>query len=188
EVAMTKFEYPAPDYTPLDPLLARLAPYGGELSNGLTNHAPMVVEALCALGRGAAAGEWLDGYAPGLLPWPPPSKPIDASDGEQALGSLDRLGDWRAFLVAELERRGWRDVVRDWVPRLAPGLSGAATHGVIRAAHAVRTIAERDTAPRRAECAAGLAYWAATYRRLPDAGTDRRLDGAGALRAVPWLP
>src|SRR5215831_1766567 len=144
EVAMTKFDYPVADYTALDPLLARLAPYGGELSNGLTNHAPMVVEALCALGRGAAAGEWLDRYSPALLPWPRPVKPIEANDAGRAFGNLDRLGDWREFFAAELDRHDWRDVVRTWVPRLAPGLSGAATHGVIRAAHAVRAMAERD--------------------------------------------
>ena len=76
---------------------------------------------------------------------------------------------------AELARKPWREVVRAWVPRLAAGASGAATHGVIRAAHAVRAIAERDTAPRRQECSAGLAYWAATYRSLPLTGDARRL-------------
>jgi len=40
-----------PSYEPLDEALDRLSGYGPELANGNFNHAPMVAEALCALGR-----------------------------------------------------------------------------------------------------------------------------------------
>jgi hypothetical protein len=54
-----------------------------------------------------------------------------------------------------------------WVGRLAPGMSGAATHGVIRTAHATRALARRETPERRGELARGLAYWASSYEELP---------------------
>src|SRR5215471_15748968 len=151
-------DLPAPDYAPLDALLDRLSSSDSELKNGLTNHAPMVVEALCALGRGAAASAWLDRYARELLPRASARVPIDAAAHRGALGRLDRLADWHALFAAELAPGRWRDVLRDWIPRLAPGVSGAATHGVIRAAHAARAVAERETRARTAELAAGLAY------------------------------
>ena len=43
---------PAPAYAPLDDALEILAPFDTELTNGNFNHAPMVVEALCALDGG----------------------------------------------------------------------------------------------------------------------------------------
>ena len=50
---------PAPCYTSLDEALELLAPYGIELKNGNSNHAPMVAEALCALGRPDAVMPWV---------------------------------------------------------------------------------------------------------------------------------
>jgi hypothetical protein len=78
-----------------------------------------------------------------------------------------RWADWKEFFLAELAEAPWRDVLDVWVARLAPGMSGAATHGVIRTAHAVRALARRETALRRAELARGLAYWASSYEELP---------------------
>ena len=54
-----------------------------------------------------------------------------------------------------------------WVPRLAPGVVAAAMHGVLRAGHAARALAEAETAERRRELADGLAYWAGEYQALP---------------------
>ena len=51
--------------------------------------------------------------------------------------------------------------------RLAPGLSAAATHGILRTAHAARALSRRDTPERRGELARGLAYWAVAYEELP---------------------
>ncbi len=42
---------PQPSYTSMDEALPILSEYGPDLSNGLTNHAPMATEALCAMGR-----------------------------------------------------------------------------------------------------------------------------------------
>ena len=54
--------HPEADYAPLDEALARLAFGGADLENGMTNHAPMVVEALCALGRPDAVLPWVERY------------------------------------------------------------------------------------------------------------------------------
>ena len=53
------------------------------------------------------------------------------------------------------------------MPRLAPGLMAAATHGWLRTAHAVRGLGRRQTPERLAELARGLAYWAARYQEVP---------------------
>jgi len=62
-------------------------------------------------------------------------------------------------------------VVRHWVPLLAPAVMAAATHGLIRTAHAARNLSSGDTPQRRYELAQGLGYWAARYYTLPGAPT-----------------
>ena len=52
----------APSYASLDDALEILAPYGIVLKNGNSNHAPMVAEALCAMGRPEAVLPWIDRY------------------------------------------------------------------------------------------------------------------------------
>jgi len=49
-------------YDPLDGALDKLAGYGPGLANGNFSHAPMVAEALCALGRPEAVMPWIEGY------------------------------------------------------------------------------------------------------------------------------
>ena len=61
----------------------------------------------------------------------------------------------------------WRpDVLDRWVGRLAAGMSAAATHGVIRTAHAARALGRRETPECLAELTRGLACWAAAYEEL----------------------
>jgi len=144
---------------------------------GLATHAPMVIEALCALGQCERAVRWVEDHRAPLRPLPRPSARIDPAQWRAALGPTagatgweamhSRWGDWREFFLAELSERPWRDVLDVWVARLAPGMSGAATHGVIRTAHAVRALAARENPLRRAELARGLAYWASSYEELP---------------------
>jgi hypothetical protein len=47
----------------------------------------------------------------------------------------------------------------------------AAFHGVIRAAHAARSLSAGETPARRRELGEGLAYWAANYHPLPEMRT-----------------
>jgi len=177
------------DYARHDAQLARLAPTGGELNNQLTNHAPMVIEALCALGRGAAAPTWLDRYASHLLPRPPHVAEIREGEWRSALGDPQRESDWRHYFERETATLGWRPTLRQWLPRLAPGFAASAAHGAIRTGHAIRALGVEDTAARRDELAGALGYWAACYRSLPFGDAqDGALSPADAIERVPRLP
>jgi len=132
-----------------------------------SNHVPMVVEALATLGRADAIEPWLAENLADAAPDAGLSRPIDPADLRAALGDAARFSDWRAFFLRELADGDWRLVLRTRVPVLAPGLAGAATHGVIRTAHASRALAQRDSELRRQELATGLAYWAASWQELP---------------------
>ncbi|MBV8139053.1 MAG: DUF4243 domain-containing protein [Deltaproteobacteria bacterium] len=155
------------DYSALDEALEILEPYGPEYRGGLTNHGPMAVEALCALGRTDAVIPWVDKYRRGLEPRPLPRERIAPPAWRDLLGRESRVADWMAFFENEMQDRPWRQVLTTWVPRLARGLIAAATHGPIRVGHAARGLAHADTAQRRRELAEGLGYWAATFDVLP---------------------
>jgi hypothetical protein len=155
------------DYSVLDEALTALAPYGPQLANGNFNHAPMVAEALCSLGRPDAVQPWLEWYRERLLPKPSCTGRIDRADWRQHFGRRDSFAEWRAFFAEELQQAPWRTVLDRWIGRLAPGFSAAATHGAIRVAHAVRGLKHGETGPRRSELAEALASWAASYAELP---------------------
>jgi hypothetical protein len=157
----------AADYSALDEALEILKPYGPEYRGGLTNHGPMAVEALCALGRSDAVIPWVEHYRQTLDPRPTPHDRIVAKDWRDALGRESRVADWMAFFENQMQERPWQEVLGAWVPRLASGLIAAATHGPIRVGHAARGIAQKDTPQRRKELAEGLGYWAATFSVLP---------------------
>ena len=65
-------------WEPLDEALEGLAGYGIALKNGNSNHAPMVAEALCAMGRPQAVMPWVARYQERLLPRPLSGDPIGA--------------------------------------------------------------------------------------------------------------
>ncbi len=144
-----------------------LAGCGPEFASGLSNHGPMGAEALCALGRPAAVEDWVFRYRKRLLERPPNVERIRPEQWQQALGDVPRVSDWEDFLETEMESMPWPALLERWVPRLSPGIMSAATHGFIRTAHAVRSLAAEDTPGRRAEVVAGLAYWAARYQVVP---------------------
>lgn len=168
---------PAPDDAALDEALRLLHRQEPRSKQGLSTHAPMAAEALCALGFADRAVSWIEDYDAPVLRLPTPSVRIDRENWRAAMGprlgvasweeTNARWGDWREFFTAELAENRWTDVLDLWVGRLAPGMSGAATHGVIRTAHAVRALGRRETPERRGELARGLAYWASSYEELP---------------------
>jgi hypothetical protein len=180
----------APLYTALDEALDGLAPYGIQLKNGNSNHAPMVAEALSALGRPEEVMPWIDRYRPRMSTRPPSRGAIRDDAWRDALGDRERFSDLARFFAEELARAPWPEVLDRWVDRLAPGFSAAATHGPIRVGHAARALAERETPARRRELADALAGWAATYRELPAPGSDRngRLRPRLAIAEVPVVP
>jgi hypothetical protein len=179
-----------PAYTALDDALELLSPYGIELTNGNFNHAPMVVEALCALGRPEAVFPWIETYKPRLTPRLASAEPVDWSQWRAHLGRRDSFPAWSSLFAAELAEAPWRSVLDRWAARLAPGYSGAAVHGAIRVGHAARGLAEAETRIRLRELADALASWAASYTELPTAATaqPRHLDPRAALAAVPIVP
>lgn len=181
---------PASSYTSLDDALETVAPYGIELENGNSNHAPMVAEALCALGRPEAVMPWIARYRERMLPRPPAGDPVRRDDWRGALGRRERCTDWSAFFTAELQMAPWRQVLDRSVSSLAPGFCAAATHGVIRVGHAVRSLAAGETPWRLRELADALASWAATYQELPVSPhiANRSMTPCQAIAKVAVVP
>ena len=95
---------------------------------------------------------------------------IGDEDWHSHLGDERLFGDWIAYLRRAARECDWRELLLRWWPRLLPGLAASATHGVIRTAHAVRSLraagADRD-ALLVDELAQGLGFWAARYQTLP---------------------
>ncbi|HXC26956.1 MAG TPA: questin oxidase family protein [Stellaceae bacterium] len=179
----------APAYAPLDDALETLSHYGPDLTNGNFNHAPMVCEALCALGRPEALFPWIDAYRARLTPRPAAGEPVDWSQWRTHLGKRDMFADWSRLFASELGEVPWRSVLDRWAARLGPGYSGAAVHGAIRTAHAARGLAEAETRVRLRELADALASWAASYGELPAATfAGPKLPPEAALAAVPLVP
>jgi hypothetical protein len=161
--------------------LDRLRGTGPEFGGFLANHGPMASEALIRLGAAERVGGWVDGYLPRLDGAPAAGTGID--DWQARLGDEHRFGDWTAYLRRQAAQRSWRELLLRWWPRLLPGLAASATHGVIRTAHAVRSLRTAGAAPDPLlvdELAQGLAFWAARYQPLPGAPAL-----AGTLPAVP---
>jgi hypothetical protein len=150
-----------------DEALERLRGTGSEVAGGVApNHGPMAAEALIALGRDDVVVAWADRYRRKLDAMPPATSPITAGGWAQALGAIDRFGDWVAFFRAQLDETPWRVVFREWIRRLLPATPSAGGHGLIRTAHALRALVDAETALRVEELGVALAYWAA-YRKLP---------------------
>ena len=78
--------------------LELLAACGGDLVNGFTRHAPLVVEALVSLDRPDAVLPWLESYRPQLRPRPAAHEPIAPAAWRAALGREDRTADWMALV------------------------------------------------------------------------------------------
>jgi hypothetical protein len=172
----------------LDEAYEVLGGYGPVYGPGFANHGPMAAEALVRLGRADAVPAWVDRYRSGLEPAPATVRALDDADQPDALGRRDAYPAWLATFDAALRDAPWRDVLATWLPVLAPGVFAAAGHGAIRTAHATRALEEATTAPRLAELARGLAYWATTWVEVPGRPGGGALplgDALTALRSVP---
>ncbi|MFD7066123.1 questin oxidase family protein [Streptomyces sp. NPDC059913] len=174
----------------LDEALERLHASGPEHGGWLSNHAPMAVEALVRHGQAPAVHHWLDGYRHKLEDMPETSARVTADNWREALGDHRRVADWTEYFLRETGERPWREVLAEWWPRLLPGIAAGATHPVIRVGHSVRTLlAGEETAPRVAELAHGLGYWAARHQPLPAlTPLAPARSAAAALDAVPPVP
>src|ERR1700722_18752887 len=146
----------------LDESLSRLAVTGPEFRGGLSNHGPMAAEAIIRLGRPDDVEPWLDSYLPQLEERPRPTARITDQTWREALGVQRRVADWEIYLRDQLAQDSWQRVLARWWPVLVPGTAAAATHGIIRASHAARSLAAAESGERVSELARGLAYWAAS--------------------------
>jgi hypothetical protein len=171
----------------LDRALEQLHDYGCDLKNGLTNHAPMVAEAMHHLGLDDSIEPWVSAELPRIELRPIPSGASIRPDWTAALGG--HFADWCDFFSGEIRSLGWHATLTDWIPKLAPGFSAAAAHGVIRVGHAVRGLNDLQSAPRERELADALASWASTYATLPtsDITPEQLSDPAQALAAIPLV-
>jgi hypothetical protein len=179
----------------LDEAYERFHTTGPEFDDGLTNHGPMAVEAMVRHGQDGQVHAWIDWYQDRLDEAPRGGiSPVTRENWQEALGEIKRVGDWTSFMLREVELRPWRDLLAEWWPRLLPGITASATHGVIRVGHSVRALlAEEESptdGPRLAEFAHALAYWAARWSPLnvatpPYGGL---LSPSAALAEVPGVP
>ncbi|MGH7815426.1 MAG: hypothetical protein ACREQI_15670 [Candidatus Binataceae bacterium] len=177
----------APNYAPLDEALEILAPYGPQTKGQLSNHGPMAAEAMCALGREDAVLDWVTRYREILGPRQGTRAAVRAANWRDALGRIDRIGDWTAYFDNELEEHPWQEVLDRWLDRLAPGFAAVAAHGPIRTGHAVRALADSDTPARRRELSDALAYWAASFAVLPGRHHSRTHGMARPSEAIRWV-
>lgn len=90
----------------LDEALDSMRDAGPELRDGLTNHAPMAIEALCAMGRPDAVDEWLAAYRGKFVP---------AVAATQAIAA-DRWKGWR-WLDLSVSPIGGGSSTRNYKPR-----------------------------------------------------------------------
>lgn len=126
--------------------LIELLAYGGGYRGGLSNHLPMVAQALAELGAGEAECRRRTARRDHLEATPDDGR--DIADTAGWLGDPASEGAWRRRLAWERARGEW---ARHWPGRLQLTLAAPASasfHGVIRLAYAVRggTAPEVDAA------------------------------------------
>ena len=169
--------------------LDRLRSTGPEFNGFLANHGPMAAEALTHIGGTDIVPRWVDTYVARLDEAPEVIRSISDADWREHLGEERLVGDWTAYLRRQAEEVAWQDLLQLWWPRLLPGLAASATHGVIRTAHAVRSLRGAGEQPHPLlvdELAQGLAFWAARYQPLP--GRPRLTGPLDAVAATSRLP
>ena len=171
--------------------LDRLRSTGPEFNGFLANHGPMAAEALTHIGGTDIIPRWVDTYVSRLDSAPEVIQGIRDADWREHLGEERLVGDWTAYLRRQAQEMAWQDLLQLWWPRLLPGLAASATHGVIRTAHAVRSLRSAGEQPHPLlvdELAQGLAFWAARYQTLPGRpGLTGPLDAVTATSQLPRL-
>ena len=157
----------------------------------LSNHGPMAAEALVSVGRSDFVIPFVESYRKRFsAAYPPKYQTITENNWKDALDDDRRTSDWIEFFNRELKENDWKRVVEKWSERLAPGLSAAAAHGLIRTGHAVRSLTAQENDLRKRELAEALSYWAAYYQVLPEAknAKNQNLALADAIKKIPILP
>jgi hypothetical protein len=145
--------------TVLTGLLDDGARFDCEYRGGLSNHLPMALVALQALG--ADDGQlrtFASDYERRLEPAPNRATWPTGDDWTGRFGQREAYAPYLDLFSQWLAHEGAADLLAQVLPRLMSGVGAAAFHGLIRTAHALR-------ATHAGELTAGLAYWAC--RHLP---------------------
>src|SRR5262245_5341001 len=109
-----------------DEALERLRGTGSELAGSVApNHGPMAADALVALGCDDLVVAWADRYRQQLDAMPAPNSRVTVENWAQALGAIDRFGDWVAFFRSQLAEAPWQIVFDEWIVRLLPATPAA---------------------------------------------------------------
>ena len=150
----------------LEALLDANVHFDAEYGHELSNHLPMALVALHALGAPDARLEsFAAHYRPRLQPAPPPVDWPAAEPWKDRFGTAHAWPMYRSLFAQWLAHEGRDSVLPQVLPALMAGCGAAAFHGLIRSASAVRIGHD-------GELADGLAYWA--WRYLPiEVGPDR---------------
>lgn len=184
------------DFDAMNDALEMCSDLGFEMVPGFSTHWPMAVEAMIRLGQADQVHAWASDYRIKRkhMEMPAPVEPIDGTDEtswKAALGQRHRATDWRDYFLRQVRDEAWQDVLASWWPRLMTGMAAGLTHGLIRTAHALRSIDLAEGKPtqlQRDELASGLGYWAALYVQQPG---NHRLSGNRSLpqiiAAIPRL-
>nr|WP_281168948.1 questin oxidase family protein [Saccharospirillum impatiens] len=149
-----------------------------ETVNGLSNHHPMVVSALRQLqASGSVQAQYETRVQKKVQYAELDSKPLSQADALALRGQKRRYAAIFTYFDTALSQQPVSQVLEHWVPILAPALSTAAYHPVIRLGHGLAD-------DNRSEIAAGLAYWVWAYQRLPWPSTseNKQADLPGVLR------
>ena len=157
----------------------------------LTDHLPMALTALHALGASAAQlRRFRDAYAPRLIPRRGAvHAALAENDWRAALGQHAALPAFADLFERALAVEGRAAVLKRWLPRLIDAVAVDALHPLIRVAAALSHDAD-------VELAAGLAYWCADFQKIPHPQPNRleltaeqlfvRLRQHPVLRATPF--
>jgi len=174
-----------------DQALHQLHQYGPSTAVGFINHAPMVAEVMYYTGQESLIESWLKNEWTDFTQRPDPYDSINSENWQDALSSYLHYSDWVSFFQASFKEQGWQNTLNLWCQRLAPGFTTAACHGVLRSAHAVRSLQQQESEERLNELAEGLSVWASMYSSLPIESTryseqGKEQKGTQSLSETLW--
>lgn len=164
--------------TVLDALLDRAQAFAPEYRGTLSNHLPMALVALDALGADVARMESFFAIVAAKLDPAPPPAPA-CNDWISRRGRLSAFPALRAHFVQAIATQGRDAVLRRALPSLVDGIGAGAFHGLLRTASAV--VAGHDD-----ELASGLAHWASWHLPLAQFVVPQAA-GAAHADVATWL-
>jgi hypothetical protein len=135
-------------------------------TNRLTNHLPMALVAKDRLGADARElRRFADLYARRLTAQPSAEDQLSVRSWHTAIGQPGSTPALADYFSSAIRDNGVTDTLRSTLPRLVPGLAGAAFHGAIRLSYALDVASD-------SRVATGLAYMAESAKPLGSLGDE----------------